>query len=584
MNVKLLLTSICIGFVSVWGISKAEKNENNLAHFAWFDYAGKDTVFKAPLAPDQFQNPILAGFHPDPSVVRVGDDFYLVNSTFGFFPGIPVFHSRDLVNWTQIGNAIHRPEQLPYNNVALAQQGVYAATIEYRDGIFYVINTCVACGGNFIVTASNPAGPWSDPIWLPKLEGIDPSIFFDDDGKTYIVHHRNPSPQQYPAHTAIWVMQVDPKTFQPTSDDVMLVDGADKAPWHTDYIEGPHIYKIDSTYYLSAAGGGTGYTHGQLFYKSKNIFGPYTANPNNPVLTQFGLPDERKHPVTATGHADIFDDTKGNWWAVFLGTRVYDLHKEGQQDPGNFHTGRETFLLPVTWKDGWPVILEKGKAVPYQVKKPDLAPGTKARRAMTGNFHQRDKFTRKELAPHWLFVRAPQTSWWTSGNNGLALTPRDDRLGNGGNPSIIGRRLAHMTANFGTKLQFNPRSELAEAGLVALQTDDFYYTFGLSKNTAGDTVLRVRMRAGKAMPTQGRTIAERIIPLKDGAAIFLRMEIDKAELDFRYSLDGKQFFTVVDNADARVITTASAGGFVGALVGMYAEQGAQMPPLINQGL
>ena len=567
-------TTACLGLIAMcsYAISNAQKVTDTNAHFAWFDYSGDDTIFKQPLAADKFQNPILAGFHPDPSVVRVGEDFYLINSTFGFFPGIPIFHSRDLVNWTQIGNAIHHPEQLPYRNVALAQQGVYAPAIEYRDGTFYIINTCVGCGGNFIVTAKNPAGPWSDATWLPHIEGIDPSIFFDDDGKTYIVHHRNPSPQKYPAHTALWVMQVDSKTFKPLSDDVMLVDGSEKQPWHTEYIEGPHIYKVDGTYYLSAPGGGTGYFHGQLLFKSKNIFGPYIANPNNPVLTQFGLADDRKNPVTATGHADMFEDGKGNWWAVFLGTRVYDLDKKDQQDPGNFHTGRETFMLPVTWKDGWPVILEKGNAVPYQVKKPDLPAAEKPKRALTGNFNQRENFTDKVLDPQWLFIRAPLTQWWNTGGGELVMTPRADRIGDFGNPSFIGRRLAHMTASFGTKLQFEPQSPTDEAGLLALQTDEFYYAFGLSKNATGDTVLRVRKRAGKESPVRGEIIAEKKITHEKSKPILLRANIDKSQVSFSYSLDGKKFISVIENADSKVLTSAMAGGFVGAVVGMYAER------------
>ncbi|SMF53947.1 Beta-xylosidase [Alteromonadaceae bacterium Bs31] len=149
------------------------------ARFLWFEYSGDDDEFKTALAKDEFRNPILAGYHPDPSIVRVGDDYYLVNSTFGFYPGIPIFHSRDLVNWTQIGNVIHRSEQLDFDGLHLGYNGVYAPAIEHRNGIFYVINTCIGCGGNFVVTASDPAGPWSDPIWMPHLGGIDPSLFFE---------------------------------------------------------------------------------------------------------------------------------------------------------------------------------------------------------------------------------------------------------------------------------------------------------------------------------------------------------------------------------------------------------------------
>lgn len=571
MTRKLVLCGAIAALLALAGPAGAQAPSK--ARFEWFDYAGNDSIFAKPLAKNEYQNPILAGFHPDPSVVRVGKDFYLVNSTFGFFPGIPVFHSRDLVNWTQIGNAIHRPGQLPYKNVALAQQGVYAATIEYRNGIFYVINTCVECGGNFVVTATNPAGPWSDPIWLDKLEGIDPSIFFDDDGRTYIVHHRNPSPQKYPAHTGLWVMEVDPKTFQPISEDVMVVDGADKQPWHTEYIEGPHLYKVNGTYYLSAAGGGTGYTHGQLLYRSDKVFGPFVPFKGNPVLTQVGLPDTRKDPVTATGHADLFDDGAGNWWAVFLATRVYDLDKQGQQDPGNFHTGRETFMLPVTWKDGWPIVLEKGKPVPYRVKAPDLPAGPPAPRPMTGNFKERETFTSATLAPHWLFARAPRTTWWTTGTSGLELTPRSDRLGDFGNPSFIGRRLAHMKATFETKVTFAPRSAGDEAGLMGVQTDESYYAFGVGVSETGERLVKVRKRSGKDQAVRGETLAKQSLPGAADAPVYLRINVDKSKINFEYSLDGKRYVRLLDNADSKPLSTAGAGGFVGAVVGMYAETG-----------
>ena len=155
-----------------------------VAAFDWFEYRGSDPV-DATLDPgaDDYRNPILQGFYPDPSITRAGDDYYLVTSTFAFFPGIPVFRSRDLVSWTQIGNAIDRPDQLDFGRLGLSR-GVFAPAIEHHDGLFYILNTCVDCGGNFIITTRDPAGPWSDPIWLPDLEGgIDPSLFFDEDGK-----------------------------------------------------------------------------------------------------------------------------------------------------------------------------------------------------------------------------------------------------------------------------------------------------------------------------------------------------------------------------------------------------------------
>jgi len=576
MKTKLLIGATCLALLlscAKEGNQVTRDAADGSARFSWFEYTGDDEVFRTPLADGEYRNPILAGYHPDPSVVRVGEDYYLVNSTFGFFPGIPVFHSRDLVNWTQIGNALHRPEQVSFDGLPLPNAGVYAPAIEYRDGTFYVINTCVGCGGNFVVTAKDPAGPWSDPIWMPYMDGIDPSIFFDDDGKTYVVHHGEPDNKRYPAHTAIRVVEVDPVTFEPLSEDVLLVDGGEVPQWNTDYLEGPHIYKVNGTYYLSAPGGGTGYYHQQLLFKSDNVFGPYTANPDNPVLTQYGLPDDREHPVTATGHADIFQDTNGDWWAVFLGTRVYDLATP-PQDPGNFHTGRETFMLPVSWKDGWPVILEKGRALPYAVKKPNLPKGKPAKRAMTGNFSEREEFTENTLDPHWLFIRTPHSQWWSTGSGTLNLEVREERIGDHKQPSFVGRRLAHMKASFGTEMRFNPRTEGEEAGLLALQSDDYFYAFGLGRNASGDTVLRVRKKAGKEDAARGETIAETKVSLEPGAPIYLRMDVDKAELDFAYSLDGKEYSPVVENADSKVLTSAMAGGFVGAVVGMYAEGGA----------
>jgi alpha-N-arabinofuranosidase len=569
MNAKHLLVALSLGFVGACASVAAPDAGAMNAQFSWFEYSGRDEAFDSPLAESEYRNPILSGFYPDPSIVRAGEDYYLVNSTFGFYPGIPVFHSRDLVNWTQIGNVVDRPDMMPFDGIHLGYNGVYAPSINYRDGTFYVINTCVACGGNFVVTARNPAGPWSDPIWLPHIQGIDPSIFFDDDGKVYVVHHRDPVEKRYDAHTSIWLMEVDPVTFQPRSQDVMIADGGVEAPWRTEYLEGPHLYKVGGAYILSAAGGGTGYFHGQLAYRARQPFGPYEPNPDNPILTQFGLPDDRANPVTATGHADLFQDVAGDWWAVFLGTRVFDLDTP-PQDPGNFHTGRETFMLPVTWRDGWPRILDRGASVPYAVRGPDLVRDARAQRAMTGNFTVREEFAEDLLGPHWLFVRTPHARWWRTGEGRLTIEPRVDRIGDNNQPSFVGRRLAHMTARITTQMNFAP-SAGAEAGLMAVQNDAFYYAFGLTRNDEGDAVLRVRRRAGDADPAHGQTLAEIPVPLRPGRPVYLRMSIDRADLDFAYSLDREGYDVLLDNADARVLTTARAGGFTGAVVGMYAE-------------
>ncbi|HEX8263185.1 MAG TPA: glycoside hydrolase family 43 protein, partial [Allosphingosinicella sp.] len=260
------------------------------ARFERFDYRGADPSDSLPAGAGDYRNPILKGFYPDPSLTRVGDDYYLVTSTFSYFPGIPVFHSRDLVGWTQIGNAIDRPGQLDFARLGLSR-GVFAPTIEHRDGTFYILNTCVDCGGNFVITATDPAGPWSDPVWLPDLEGgIDPSLFFDEDGSVWILNNGPPEgPPLYEGHRAIWIQRFDAaakKTFGPRK---VLVNGGVDLSKKPIWIEGPHILRKDGFYYLLAAEGGTAEGHSQVVLRSRRPDGPYSAYPGNPILTQRDL-------------------------------------------------------------------------------------------------------------------------------------------------------------------------------------------------------------------------------------------------------------------------------------------------------
>ena len=329
--------------------------------FDWFEYSGNDAVFEAPLPAGHYRNPVLAGFHPDPSITRAGDRFYLVASTFSFFPGIPVFESTDLVHWRQIGNVIDRPSQLDFDGLGISR-GVFAPTIEYHDGTFYVANTAVDSGGNFIATAKDPAGPWSDPIWLPTIGGIDPSLFFDDDGRVYILNNDAPIGEpRYSGHRAIWMQEFNLARMQPTGVRKVLIDGGVDPSTNPIWIEGPHIFKRGGWYYLSCAEGGTGPQHSQVILRSRNPWGPYAPYEKNPILTQRDLPGDRDHPITNAGHAQLVETPDGRWWATFLASRNY-----GQV---HYNTGRETFLLPVKWEDGWPMILEPGREIPY------VAPG-----------------------------------------------------------------------------------------------------------------------------------------------------------------------------------------------------------------
>ena len=289
------------------------------------------------------KNPILMGFYPDPSICRKGEDYYIVNSSFVYAPGVPIFHSRDLAHWEQIGNILDRPSQLPVAGADISD-GIYAPTIRYHDGLFYMITTNVTHGNNFIVTAENPEGPWSEPYYLgDDAPGIDPSLFFDDDGKCYYCGTRpNPEGVRYNGDWEIWIQELDLKTMKLVGESMAIWKGAVKG---CIWPEGPHIYKIDGYYYLLHAEGGTGPEHSITVARSKKLFQWFEGCPRNPIFTHRNLGMD--YPVIYAGHGDLVDDGKGNWYVVMLASRPCKKHSS---------MGRETFLARVIWENGWPVI------------------------------------------------------------------------------------------------------------------------------------------------------------------------------------------------------------------------------------
>jgi alpha-N-arabinofuranosidase len=307
--------------------------------FEWFEYTGNAAVYEMHAAgPEEHMNPLLSGFYPDPSIVRVEEDFYLVTSSFAYYPGIPLFHSRDLVHWTQLGHVLDRPSQLDLDSLRISR-GVFAPTIRFHDGTFYVICTLVDAGGNFLVTATDPGGPWSDPVWLP-FDGIDPSIFFDADARVYITNNGAPSYEPlYAGHRAIWIQEFDLETQEMIGPRQMIVDGGVNIEEEPVWIEAPHQFTRDGLYYLIAAEGGTGVNHSEVVFRSDDPMGPYEPYDKNPILTQRHLDPGRPFPVTSSGHADFVELPNGDWWAVFLATRPYANDF--------YNTGRETFMLPV---------------------------------------------------------------------------------------------------------------------------------------------------------------------------------------------------------------------------------------------
>ncbi len=527
--------------------------------FDWFEYTGRDRAFETPLPEGHFRNPILAGFHSDPSIVAARGKFYMVHSTFTYFPGIPVFESEDLVHWTQVGSAIHRPGQLDFDGLGLSR-GVFAPTIEYRNGTFYVVNTSVDAGGNFIVTATDPAGPWSDPVWLPGIGGIDPSLFFDDDGRAYILNNDEPEvPVRYDGHRAIWLQAIDIDTLKPFGPRKVLIDGGVKPEDNPIWIEGPHIYKVDGWYVLSNAEGGTGPQHSQVVLRSRDVWGPYIPYEHNPILTQRDLPPDRDLPITNAGHVDMVEGPDGSWWAVFLASRNYDVRQ--------YNTGRETFLLPVTWKDGWPTILPLGETIPYTLPAPSWMARPADQAPMSGNFTRRDEFDAPALEREWMYVRVPKRDWTdlASHPGQLAIHPLREGLDTLGNPSFIGRRQQHLVFEASTALA--PPAQGVAAGLAAFQSGNHWYVVGVRRDADDALQLFVERAKGEGAPVE--VLATRTVPAAD--ALRLRIAGDEGEIAFAFAADDGDWQPLLEGADATMLSTDDAGGFVGVTLGPYAR-------------
>lgn len=530
------------------------------ARFEWFEYTGDDPVYRGVRAgPGEYLNPVIAGFYPDPSITRAGDDYYLVTSSFAYFPGVPLFHSRDLVSWTQIGHVLDRPSQLNLDGAGISR-GIFAPVIRHHAGTFYLITTLVDRGGNFIVTAADPRGPWSDPVFLPEVDGIDPSLFFDDDGRAYVVNNGPPIGEPlYEGHRAIWMQELDVASLRMTGPRRLIVNGGVDLSKRPIWIEAPHVLKVDGRYYLVCAEGGTAEQHSEVVFRADSVRGPYLPWSGNPILTQRHLAADRPDPITTTGHADFVRTPAGEWWAVFLGVRPY----RGD----HYNNGRETYLLPVTWTaDGWPSILTDRDTVPHLRRGPSLPPHPAAT-PTAGNFTVRDEFDAASLAPRWVMIRTPRETWHALGSGALTIRARPAALGDqNAQPSFIGRRQQHAYAFASTAVRFAPR-EGERAGLAAFHDDRHFYALSVAR-VQGRRVVRLERRSGDAPAS---VIASAPQPDGGDAPVYLRIEARGDRYAFSYALRPGAWTVLEDDADGTVLSSKVAGGFVGTMLGMYAS-------------
>jgi alpha-N-arabinofuranosidase len=509
-------------------------------------------------AAGNFSNPVISGFAPDPSICRSGDDFYLVNSTFEYFPGIPVYHSRDLVNWSLTGYALHDRSQAELSTVK-SSDGIHASTIRCHEDRFYVITTNNIEGKlvNFIVTADDPQGPWSGPFVLENAPGIDPSLFFDDDGRAWYVGNHVPPDPEFEGQAEIWLQELDMNAMKLVGDKHYLWRGCCGGVW----AEGPHIYKKDGYYYLLISEGGTSFDHALSIAVSKHITGPYQNNPRNPVLSHRQLSYD--HPITGVGHADLVELEDGRWYAVALGWRLVDgVHGI---------LGRETFLIPVKWE-----------TEPYEWKEerltfPVFSPETGRVELnypvpFTGTIQKpqipfEDEFDAPPLGLEWNFRRSPENTFISLSENpgSLRLHLRTGTISKRGQYGFTGVRQRDFQFEATTRMEFTPGSPSEEAGLAVIQNDRSAFLFTLSGGADGKQLTLVQRQFAKVTPIAASKF--------ENDTIFLRVTGDYLDYRFFFSEDGVKWQPLGGKVDGAALSPAVLGGFnyTGVYIGFYAS-------------
>lgn len=507
-------------------------------------------------------NPILPGFYPDPSICAVGSDYYIVNSTFAYFPGIPIFHSKDLKHWEQIGHAMERKTQLPLAGCTHSA-GLFAPTIRYHEGKYYVICTNVSGGGNYIVSADKPEGPWSEPSFLKwdQAPGIDPSLFFDEDGTCYYIGTRaNPYGEKYYGDNYIWIQKLNLSTMEMEGEPFFVWNGAMKdVVWP----EGPHLYKKDGYYYIMYAEGGTGPHHCVCVIRSKSIDGPYENNFCNPIISHRFL--GKKYPIQYVGHSDMIMTVDGSWYMVMLAVRP----KEGYTN-----IGRETFLTKVEWEDGWPVVNpgvglltdtlevdlpewnpeEDPESYTYREKLIHTQPGMDKEY----DFVQMAQ-SNKSLGMEFVQLREPNDNMYQldTESNALRIYPGTDKMTDCGNPSFLAIRQSHHKCRVEITMDYNNLKTGDEAGIVLLQNNLYQIRCAYCDGVV--QVIMVQNGVSKIIAKKYYEEADR----KEKKIVFwMKLEDNRAA----FACNGE---TLIDDVDIHELSTEVAGGFVGCTIGMY---------------
>lgn len=469
----------------------------------------------------KYTNPVIKGFHPDPSVCRSGNEFYLVTSTFEYFPGIALFRSTDLINWEQIGYCITRPSQLSFDKFQNSG-GIWAPTIRCNNGRFYVTAT-VDGMGNMIIHTDDINGEWSDPVWV-DMDGIDPSITFDNGKCYYYTNARGKDNRE-----AISAAKINPDTGE------LLT--APKQVWYgigEGWLEGPHIYHIGDWYYMLTSEGGTSYNHMISVGRSRTIMGEYEPYPHNPILTNR---NDTSKQAQCSGHGDIVRDNDGNWHMIHLATRCCLGTRT--------MLGRETFLSPVKFEDEWITVPARKALLENEC----------------GDIVQRETeffcdFESDTWEPQWQFIRTPNETTFVRGGGKLEIKPSPLDFTAPNKPSFVGMVQPDFEFETSVSLGFSPCNTGDEAGIMLYLQSDTYYRLALIKKADG-VYITVKRRCDDMAVTDFEQKT-------DAASITLTVKGDKEK--YHFYADGVHLCSV----SVRFICTQTASRcFTGTMAGLY---------------
>lgn len=485
-----------------------------------------------------FPNPLIPGFNPDPSIVRVGADYYLVTSSFEYLPGLPVYHSTDLSEWQLVGAVATRDEQLGIQNVP-SFGGAWAPTIRYRDGLFFVIVSVAEARGCVVFTAEDPAGPWSDGVLIDGINGIDPDLAWDDEGTAYVTYSGfSTSDSSDETHAGILQVVVDLATGRMLSEPTRLWSGTGMK-----FPEAPHLYHRDGYWYLMIAEGGTERGHSVSIARGDAPSGPFEGAPGNPVLSARST----SRPIQNTGHADLVDTPDGGSAFVVLGMRPRGLTQAFSA------LGRETFITPVRWKDGWPV------AEPVELH------------PRPGETTYRSDFAAGPLDLGWVGVRQlPATIGSLEARPGWLVIEGDGSTLDDLRPRFVGRRQVNQTARIQVTVDAG-----AGTGGLGLRYDEEHHV-ELEATSEGDTTrVRGRLRLGTIEQTWSGTLpAGPVVLTLDDVPVpgtFGVVPQSSDRITLRASAAGEE--VLLGEVDGRYLSAEAAASFTGRIYGLYAAEG-----------